>query len=554
MRQKSYKVVFIETLTIVLAFSSLIYELVYSTLFSFLFGSTIEMYSLVIGIYLFSLGVGSLLFYKFKRKIKNLDRILLYNEIAITIISLAGILALLITYRNLNDFTWLLSKIVGFSFVFLIGVLSGIELPLLMEIYKKETKKEAFAKILTLDYFGSLIAGVLFPLLLYPKLGLITTLILTLFLNSLAVFSYLAYKEIKKYGQLRINLNNVFMSLWVLILFFLLLFSAKIQNFVIKKFTYELIKEDMDYLALDYIGKVDIKIDNLTFSKYQIIYKYTMKINNYSFSCLGLNGITQFCSHNYLPHHFPYFLPFYLLDKNLNNSKILILGGGDGILANELLKFGKKYGLNFNITMVELDPKVVGFNRENFKTFNNNSFSKIKIIYGDAFIVLRELKRKNEKFDFIFDDLDVSNWDNKIKLYSLEFFSLVNSLLKKDGVYVLEAVNVIPYFPSDKSTITLIKTLNDAGFKYFLYFHTEEDVYKKGNIIITPYEDGFILTNKKFNVSVSQFMSFEFEGKNLRVSFLDNTFQPLKDVVNFYSFYKLRANSIFWPNYYILKV
>ncbi|MEO2154178.1 MAG: hypothetical protein ABGW69_00040 [Nanoarchaeota archaeon] len=451
--------------TIILAFNSLIYELAFSALFSFLFGSTVEMYSLVIGFYLFSLGIGSFLFYKFTKKtksLKNLIFLLAFIELSIIFSVIFGIGILMITYSyNIS-----LAKIVGFIFVSLIGIFSGVELPLLTKIVEYFEKNSTFAKILGLDYIGSLFAGVLFPLFFYNKFGIIGTLIFSILLNSIIVLLLLFNINLKKLKE------KLLFLLFVIIIFFslLLLFYLKtIQFFVIKSFIYTLIKKDVDYLAVKKLfGNVNIKIQNMTFSKYQIIYTYNESFRNYSFYCLGLNGVTQTCTHNYLAHHFAYILPFYIKNNPKKHYNILILGGGDGILANTLLEFGKKNNITFNITQIELDKKVIDFCKNDpiLKKLNNNSFSKIHLVIGDALVELVKMNKEKKKFDIVLDDLDTSYWDNKIKFTSLEYFSLVKGVLNNEGYFIIESLNVKKHFPLDKTTFTFLKTASKV-FKLF---------------------------------------------------------------------------------------
>src|SRR5262249_23133974 len=66
-----------------------------------------------------------------------------------------------------------------------IGVLVGLELPLLMRILKDNLDfKELVSRVLTFDYIGALVASVLFPIILLPKLGLVRTSLLFGLLNA----------------------------------------------------------------------------------------------------------------------------------------------------------------------------------------------------------------------------------------------------------------------------------------------------------------------------------------------------------------------------------
>src|ERR671927_441784 len=71
------------------------------------------------------------------------------------------------------------------ALVYLIGVLVGLEIPLLMRILKDHLDfKELVARVLAFDYAGALIASLLFPIFLVPKLGLVRTSLLFGFLNA----------------------------------------------------------------------------------------------------------------------------------------------------------------------------------------------------------------------------------------------------------------------------------------------------------------------------------------------------------------------------------
>ena len=58
--------------------------------------------------------------------------------------------------------------------VIVVGILVGLEIPLLMRILKDRFKfRDLVAHVLTFDYLGALGASMLFPFLLVPKLGLV---------------------------------------------------------------------------------------------------------------------------------------------------------------------------------------------------------------------------------------------------------------------------------------------------------------------------------------------------------------------------------------------
>jgi predicted membrane-bound spermidine synthase len=67
-------------------------------------------------------------------------------------------------------------QVVLYLIVLGVGTLVGLELPLLMRILKDTLDfKDLVSRVLTFDYIGALVASLLFPLFLVPKLGLVRT-------------------------------------------------------------------------------------------------------------------------------------------------------------------------------------------------------------------------------------------------------------------------------------------------------------------------------------------------------------------------------------------
>ena len=70
--------------------------------------------------------------------------------------------------------------------VVLVGTLVGLEIPLLLRILQDQLQfKDLVCQVLTFDYLGALLASLLFPLVLVPKLGLVRTSLLFGLLNAL---------------------------------------------------------------------------------------------------------------------------------------------------------------------------------------------------------------------------------------------------------------------------------------------------------------------------------------------------------------------------------
>src|SRR5882757_269373 len=153
---------------LVVASCGLVYELVAGTLASYLLGDSVTQFSTIIGAYLFSMGVGSWLSrYIREDLVDNFVRI----EILVGLVGGTSAAALFLLFGEVSEFRVALYALVG-----LIGVLVGLEIPLLLRILQGQFELgELVARVFAADYVGALIASILFPLLLVPRLGLIRT-------------------------------------------------------------------------------------------------------------------------------------------------------------------------------------------------------------------------------------------------------------------------------------------------------------------------------------------------------------------------------------------
>src|SRR5207248_9405894 len=119
-----------------------------------------------IGLYRSAMGVGAWLS---RRLDKDLARRFLEIELAVAIVGGVSAPILFLAFGSVVHF-----EVVLLAFVVAIGVLVGLELPLLMRLLEQQvTFKDLVSRVLTFDYIGALAAAVLFPLVLVPHIGLV---------------------------------------------------------------------------------------------------------------------------------------------------------------------------------------------------------------------------------------------------------------------------------------------------------------------------------------------------------------------------------------------
>jgi spermidine synthase len=161
----------------VVAACGLVYELAAGTLASYLLGDSLLQFSTVIGAYLFAMGVGSWLSRWFERQL-----VAHFLRIELLVGLIGGLMpAALFALQTLSSTSF---RFALYGLVMTIGILVGLEIPLVMRILKRQFRGQVglrygfgnlVSQVLTFDYLGALAVSVAFPLLLVPQLGLVRT-------------------------------------------------------------------------------------------------------------------------------------------------------------------------------------------------------------------------------------------------------------------------------------------------------------------------------------------------------------------------------------------
>ncbi|NIO11389.1 MAG: hypothetical protein GTO40_26580, partial [Deltaproteobacteria bacterium] len=197
----SPSVVNVYVLSLILSACSLLYELLIAQTLTLIAGNMVIWYSLTVGTYLAAMGVGAIIY-------GSPDRSRDWNRLFRVEIMLCLIGATAVLFLNFAHSTYLLFEGVpaterianiaffGFTFVltFLIGILTGMELPLLIHLGNfLAGEKNVTNRVLGWDYIGALAGGFLFPLYLVPFLELHTIGFLIAALN-LTVAVYILWR------------------------------------------------------------------------------------------------------------------------------------------------------------------------------------------------------------------------------------------------------------------------------------------------------------------------------------------------------------------------
>ena len=174
------------------ALCSMVYELLLAQALTSLLGNTLLRYSITIGFYIFALGLGAL--WVDLRPPPDPYRQLIRVEVFLSVLGLACVplaflwdaVAQLVASGAAVSMTHILPSTVNqiglYGLIVVIGVASGFEIPLLTACTKSGERAET--AVLAVDYIGTFAGAILFPLVLYPFLGLVATAALTAMLNA----------------------------------------------------------------------------------------------------------------------------------------------------------------------------------------------------------------------------------------------------------------------------------------------------------------------------------------------------------------------------------
>jgi len=190
-------------------------------------------------------------------------------------------------------------------------------------------------------------------------------------------------------------------------------------------------------------------------------------------------------------------------------KKILVLGGGDGLLLRELLKYP-----DADITHIELDEGMVNLCRTKDWIVDHNQGSldnpKVKRIIGDGFYYLRN---SHEKYDMIYIDFPYPDNYNLVKIYTYEFYIYVKRALKESGVAVLDApmVNKINYLKPQYLYHSMLSNIFD-GEDYLYNTILYNTFIKAGYDFIFPYKikkESFVILSAKQRELFFDFEKFD---------------------------------------------
>jgi len=407
----------------VIASCGLAYELVAAALASYLLGDSITQFSTVIGAYLFAMGLGSWL----SRHIDgDLVRRFVQIELAVGVLGGFAPMGLFLAFASQTG----PFRVLLYFAVLVVGVLVGLEIPLVMRILKREVRfKDLVSRVLAVDYLGALAVSLLFPILLAPYLGMMRTGLLFGVLNA-----GVALYALRLFGHRRLTGLYGMAIVCIGLLLGGFAVAGKVSDIA------------ESWLYADTIIHAES-------SPYQriVVTRWRDDVR------LFLNQNLQFSSQDEYRYHEALVHPG--LAALPHARKILVLGGGDGLAVREILRYPQVE----SITLVDLDPAMTRLfsSAPLLKRLNGDALNdaRVTIINDDA---ARWLEKHVGGFDFVVADFpDPSNFALG-KLYSTGFYRLLKRHLAPGGRVVVQSTS--PYY-ARRAFWIIVTTLEAAGLK-----------------------------------------------------------------------------------------
>ncbi|MFF0462865.1 polyamine aminopropyltransferase [Streptomyces mexicanus] len=426
----------------VCAACGLVYELELVALASYLIGDSVTQASVVLSVMVFAMGIGSLAAKRLRR-----HAAIGFGAIEATLALVGGCSAMALyavfAWTGAWGGVWTggpRGLLVAFSLA--IGLLIGAEVPLLMELIQRIRRQDAggaVADLFAADYVGALVGGLAFPFLLLPLLGQLTGALLTGAVNVVAGGTLVL-------GLFRRDLTR--RARWLLLVANLVVLGLLASGAALVG--------DFECAARQAVYGADVRVA-LQSDVQEIVLTGGTRgrpLDLFLDGRLRVSGQDERRYHEALVHP--------AMDGP--HARVLILGGGDGLAAREVLRHG---GVR-RVDVVELDPAVVRLARTDpaLARLNDHVYDdpRVHVSTADAFGWLRGAPAA--AYDVVIEDLPDPGITASTKLYAQEFYGLARRTLAPRGRLVVHAG---PVTTRPRAFWTVETTIRAAGLRTVAY-------------------------------------------------------------------------------------
>ncbi|MFI9151044.1 polyamine aminopropyltransferase [Streptomyces sp. NPDC053367] len=420
----------------VCAACGLVYELELVAFASYLMGDSVTQASVVLSVMVFAMGIGSLAAKRLRpRAAAGFGAV----EAILALVGGCSAMALYAVFAWTGAWGGLWAggpRALLVTFSLATGLLIGAEVPLLMELIQRIRRQDAggaVADLFAADYVGALVGGLAFPFLLLPFLGQLTSAMLTGAVNVVVGGALVL-------GLFRGDLTR--RARWMLVGINLTVLGVLAAGAVLV--------DDFERAAREAVYGQDVRVALQTGVQEVVLTGGTggRPLDLFLDGRLRVSGRDERRYHEALVHP----------AMNGPHARVLVLGGGDGLAAREVLRHRDVV----RVDIVELDAGVVRLARSDpaLAALNGRVYDdpRVHVSIADAFSRLRGAP--SAAYDVVVADLPDPGITASAKLYSQEFYGLARHVLAPGGRLVVHAgpVTVRP-----RAFWTVDATLRAAG-------------------------------------------------------------------------------------------
>jgi spermidine synthase len=517
-------------ITYVVSFCSFAYEFVYSELLAVLYGGTVTQYVITVGLYFFSLGIGSALSDDLQGDApSNFFR----TEVYLAAVAPAGFL-LVVALNSVRlpaavppELVWVLARLPAVA----VGFLSGFELPLLTRMVEEVEEsgrgdrtdrpdralpgpvvraaesfygavhrllaqfwavertsgdRSGLSVVLAMDYVGGLFGAIVYAKVLYPSLGLVPTIFVLALLNCVAALVFVARFSTRPWGPFADERRALASRESAALLAVCLLLTAGYAGAVAdhrqvdRRVTELYLEQGIEDRYAP--GAMDAEVTSQWTTDYQHVVRYdrtwTGSGDNPHFegeteACLMLGTAVQLCDSWADSYHQGLVdVPLSMYDHS-PETNVLLVGGGDWIAVDHLRQY------NVSVDHVDLDREFMAHarNASYLARWHDDAFEydRLNTTVGDGYAYLQ---RTDETYDLIVLDVPGATDDDLLALYSKEFYDSLRRHLEPGGAVVTWGYSQYGYPQHHKA---YLNTVRAAGFDRYVPYWAWEDVDGDGD-------------------------------------------------------------------------
>ena len=413
----------------VIATCGLVYQLLAGAVASYLLGDSVTQFSIVIGVFMSALGLGAWLSGRIEQ---SPGRTFVDAGYTGALVGGSSTALLFVAYERSGFF-----RPVLFASVIATGALVGLQLPLLLRILRRYVLvRDLMARALAVDYAGAVLGSLAFSLVLVPRFGLVRTGFLFGLLNALAALgaTWVLGPAVGPPRMLRVRGVIVVASLA-----FLTVFAGRITA----------------------NSEEGMYPDPVIFARSTPYQRIVLTSGRGSLQ-LFLDGNLQFASADEHRYHEALVHPAFAAARAHRN--VLVLGGGDGLAAREILRYPDVA----RVTLVDLDSGMTELGRTFPRLVQLNQRAlhspRVRIVNEDAMIWLAD---NHELFDVVIVDFPDPNNFSLGKLYTSRFYNLLRAHVTVDSVIAVQSTSPL----MARQSFWCIATTMEAAGLHILPYH-----------------------------------------------------------------------------------